>query len=112
VGAQAIGFGLSRGRQVAGFGYPAEGGYDGSKQIYCSGTVSADTTGSSKDQALACDQTGGASGGPWLTDFDAEAGTGTQYSVNSFKYEDQPNYMYGPYFGTAVKDLYTWSAAQ
>lgn len=112
VGGQDIGFGERRGRWVAAFGYPAEGRYDGSKQIYCTGHVSADQTGSSHDQALGCDQTGGSSGGPWFTGFDARTGTGTQYSVNSFKYTDEPNYMYGPYFGQAVKDLYTWSSAQ
>lgn len=112
VGAQGIAFGERRGRWVAAFGYPAEGSYNGDAQIYCTGGASGDTTGSSSDQALACDQTGGASGGPWFTGFDGRTGVGTQYSVNSFKYADQPNYMYGPYFGTAVKDLYTWTAAQ
>ena len=74
--------------------------------------MGADRTGASHDQALACDQTGGSSGGPWFTGFDAQTGTGTQYSVNSFKYTDQPDYMYGPYFGRAVHDVYTWASAQ
>jgi len=112
VGAQDIGFGERRGRWVAAFGYPAEGKYDGSLPIYCTGGVGGDQVGTSHDQALACDQTGGPSGGPWLVGFDPRTGTGTQYSVNSFKYTDEPNYMYGPYFGQAVKDLYTWTAAQ
>lgn len=112
VGAQAIGFGERRGRWVAAFGYPAEGRYDGSLPVYCTGDVNADTVGSSRDQALACDQTGGSSGGPWFVGFDGRTGVGTQYSVNSFKYADEPDYMYGPYFGQTVKDLYTWTAAR
>lgn len=112
VGAQAIGFGTKRGRWVAAFGYPAEGRYDGEKPVYCTGGAGPDRTGAGHDQALACDQTGGSSGGPWFTGFDARTGTGTQYSVNSFKYADQPDYMYGPYFGRTVRDVYVWASAQ
>lgn len=112
LGAQDIEFGERRGRWVAAFGYPAEGPYDGSLPIYCTGDVGADLIGTSHDQALACDQTGGSSGGPWLVGFRGATGSGTQYSVNSFKYADEPNYMYGPYFGNDVKDLYNWTSVQ
>jgi V8-like Glu-specific endopeptidase len=106
VGAQGIAFDQPRGALVYGFGYPAGGRYDGERLTYCSGRTHADSHKITKDEGLRCDMTEGSSGGPWLTRFDAGAGTGVVTSVSSFKYADDPATMYGPYFGNAVHRMY------
>jgi V8-like Glu-specific endopeptidase len=105
VGGQGIAFNQPRHRSMYAFGYPAEEPYDGSKLVYCSGTAKDDKT-RTHDLGLTCDMTAGSSGGPWFLAFDERTGTGTQTSVNSFKYDAMPKVMFGPYFGTAVKALY------
>jgi V8-like Glu-specific endopeptidase len=109
VGAQGIAFNQARGQAMYAFGYPAAAPYDGTKLIYCSGTVINDFL-LSNDIGMNCNMTGGSSGGPWFLRFSEASGTGTQNSVNSFKYNFLPNFMFGPYFGTDAQNLY--NAAQ
>ncbi|GAA0340125.1 peptidase [Actinoallomurus spadix] len=104
VGGQGIAFNQPRHRRMYAFGYPAQAPYDGSRLVYCSGRAKDDTK--SHDVGLTCDMTAGSSGGPWFLGFDARTGAGTQNSLNSFKYDADPNEMFGPYFGAAVKALY------
>ncbi|MET0132771.1 MAG: peptidase, partial [Kibdelosporangium sp.] len=99
VGSQGIAFNQARGQSMYAFGYPAAAPYDGTKLIYCSGTVFNDFL-LSQGIGMTCNQTGGASGGPWFLSFNEATGTGVQNSVNSFKYNFFPNWMFGPYFGT------------
>lgn len=106
VGAQGIAFDQSRGSLVYGFGYPSGGRYDGERLTYCSGRTHPDAHKITRDEGLRCDMTEGSSGGPWLSRFDAGAGTGVVTSVSSFKYADDPATMYGPYFGSAVHHMY------
>ena len=86
------------------FGYPAQGKYDGSDLVYCSGPVIVD--GSYDTWGLECDMTGGASGGPWMIDFASKSGT--LNSVNSYKYRGGPNkaFMFGPKFGDKTDITY------
>ena len=105
VGGQGIGFNQDRGQMMYSFGYPAGSPYDGQDLIYCAGTVQDDPTGRTNDQGMKCNMTGGSSGGPWFVNFDPTTGTGTLNSVNSFKYRGDPK-MYGPYFGSAVQQVY------
>ncbi|MFI9596264.1 trypsin-like serine peptidase [Nonomuraea sp. NPDC052265] len=105
VGGQGVAFNQRRGRQMHSFGYPAAAPYDGSKLIYCSGRTFDDFL-LSDDLALTCDMTGGASGGPWMLNFNESTGLGTQNSVNSFKYNFAPNWMFGPYFGNEAQAVY------
>jgi V8-like Glu-specific endopeptidase len=105
VGAQGIAFNQARRQPMYSFGYPAAAPYDGTKLIYCSGTVIDDFL-LSKDLGMNCNMTGGSSGGPWFLKFDESTGTGLQNSVNSFKYNFFP-YMFGPYFGAEALNLYT-----
>lgn len=106
-GSQSIAFGRpSDGAVVYGFGYPIGGRYDGEGLAYCTGPVHPDARRRTGDEGLRCDMAEGASGGPWLTRFDPRTGTGLVTSVNSFKYADDPDIMYGPYFGPAVRHLY------
>lgn len=106
VGAQRIAFGGPRGRQVYVFGYPSTGQYDGERLAYCSGHPHGDPHGLVAGQGLRCDMTQGSSGGAWLASFDPSAGLGVITSVSSFKYADDGETMYGPYFGGAVHDIY------
>lgn len=111
VGAQEISFLLSHPREVFAFGYPVAKRYTGQTLIYCSGTTVADTFGGSTDYGLACDMTGGSSGGPWLANFDRATGRGTLTSVNSFKYYALSQYMFGPYFDAYGQKTYAAALA-
>ncbi|MGC5016096.1 trypsin-like serine peptidase [Streptosporangium sp. DT93] len=106
-GGQDIAFGTPRGRSASGFGFPADTPYDGEHLVYCSGPLRDDPNGQTTDQGMRCDMTAGSSGGPWLAGFDPATGRGTIVSVSSFKYSDDRRTMYGPYFGTTARNLYT-----
>ncbi|MER5994005.1 trypsin-like serine peptidase [Streptomyces viridosporus] len=105
VGGQGLQFNGGYNKQMYAFGFPAASPYDGTKLIHCSGNSSRDFL-LSQDHSLACNMTGGSSGGPWFTGFDEGTGTGLQVSVNSFGYTFLPNRMFGPYFGDTAKALY------
>jgi len=79
------------------FGYPAAGRYHGKDLIYCKGSTIADPYGSDT-WGMACNETGGASGGPWLHGTtDPATATGTVSSNNSYRYSGLA-YMFGPKF--------------
>ncbi|MFJ7590713.1 trypsin-like serine peptidase [Streptomyces sp. NPDC097617] len=105
VGAQGILFNGGYNKRMYSFGFPAAAPYDGTKLVYCSGNSGKDFL-LTKDHSLACNMTGGSSGGPWFQDFNETTGLGTQVSVNSFGYTFLPNRMYGPYFGNEAKAAY------
>jgi V8-like Glu-specific endopeptidase len=110
VGSQGIAFNQPKNQDMYTFGYPAEAPYDGTKLDYCSGPTFTDFL-TSQDHGMACDMTGGSSGGPWFIDFAEGSGTGQQNSVNSFGYTFLPGYMFGPYFGSDVQNLYNTAQA-
>ncbi|MCX5196352.1 peptidase [Streptomyces sp. NBC_00249] len=105
VGAQGILFNGGYSKKMYSFGFPAAAPYDGTKLVYCSGNSGKDFL-LTKDHSLACNMTGGSSGGPWFQDFNETTGLGTQVSVNSFGYNFLPNRMFGPYFGNEAKAAY------
>ncbi|MFG1999422.1 trypsin-like serine peptidase [Spirillospora sp. NPDC048911] len=105
-GGQRIAFGGPHGRRTLAFGYPSAGGYDGERLAYCGGRPAGDPHEETTGQGLRCDLTRGASGGPWLSGFDAATGTGVITSVSSFKFADDHRTMYGPRFGDAVRRVY------
>ncbi|MFF5976464.1 trypsin-like serine peptidase [Streptomyces sp. NPDC012769] len=109
-GAQGIQFNGGYNKAMYAFGFPAASPYDGSKLVYCSGNSSKDFL-FSQDHGLACNMTGGSSGGPWFTSFSEATGTGLQVSVNSFGYTFLPNRMFGPYFGNDAQNLYNKAQA-
>lgn len=88
------------------FGYPAAGKYNGSDLVYCAGPVGSDPYNGNLTYALACDMTGGSSGGPWFTGFDPTSGTGTLTSVNSYTYRSVKNVMHGPKFDADTQAVY------
>lgn len=105
VGSYPIAFNQPRGLTYTSYGYPAASPYDGQTLQSCSGTAHDDTTTSgAQDQGIPCDMTGGSSGGGWIEN-------GTLNSVNSYKYNADPNTMYGPYFGDVIQSAYTAAAS-
>lgn len=108
VGGQGIAFGKARPKSGWAFGYPADPPYDGGRLVSCHGSLSRDS--STGDQGMPCSMTEGASGGPWLRSFHTSTGTGTMMSVTSFKYSDDAETMYGPYFGAQARAVYNKAA--
>ena len=100
VGASAVAFNQARGLAYEAFGYPAAAPFDGQTLKSCAGTATADPYGQTQSQGIPCDMTGGSSGGPWFL------GSGAQNSLNSFGYNNIPNVMFGPYYGSVAQTAY------
>ncbi|MEV5413700.1 peptidase [Thermopolyspora sp. NPDC052614] len=111
VGGQGIAFNQARRQQMYSFGYPAAQPFDGSSLIFCAGRAKDDDI-SSNDLGLGCIMTGGSSGGPWFLAFNERTGAGVVNSVNSFKYNFDPNTMYGPFFGQEAQAVFAAAQAQ
>lgn len=96
------------------FGYP--GNYSsGEYLVVCaSPKYVRDTLGTPNPIGIGCDMDTGSSGGPWLVGYAPFKTTLSNYinSVVAYRYDGQPNYMYGPYFGTAAKTLFDWAKLQ
>lgn len=105
VGASPVAFNQARGLAYDAFGYPAAAPFDGQTLQSCSGTASPDPYGQTQSQGIPCDMTGGSSGGPWFLS------SGAQNSLNSFGYNNIPNVMFGPYYGSVAQSAYTAAAA-
>ncbi|GGT01169.1 trypsin-like serine peptidase [Nonomuraea spiralis] len=105
VGGQGVAFNQPVGRQLFSFGYPAAAPFDGSDLTFCSGRGFKDPV-RTQDQGLRCAMTGGSSGGPWFQGFDTSTGLGWLNSVNSFKYDFAPDFMFGPFFGNEAMAVY------
>lgn len=105
LGAFGISFsGPARGDTLAAFGYPAAGKYKGKDLVYCQGPIGEDQYADNLTWSMACDMTGGSSGGPWLSgDY---TGTGALLrSLNSYGYTGIKN-MYGPKFNAETRAAY------
>jgi V8-like Glu-specific endopeptidase len=109
VGAQGVAFNQPRAQNMYAFGWPAAAPYDGTRMIYCSGrTFNAIL---SNGIGMTCNMTGGSSGGPWFQGFNEGTGTGLVNSVNSYKINFIPTWMFGPYFGADAQNLYNTAQA-
>lgn len=108
VGASPVVFNQARGLSYTAFGYPAASPFNGELLYSCTGRATADPYGQSQSQGIPCDMTGGSSGGPW---FIGTGSGGAQNSVNSFGYNNVPNTMFGPYWGTVIQNAYLAAAA-
>lgn len=110
VGGDGIAFGRSPNQVFDVHGYPAEPPFDGAGQRICTGTpflghdlISFLQPGP-LNLALACEVTGGASGGGWTIDGNVLNG------VTNYGYGDDPTTDFGSYFGGAVRELYAQAA--
>lgn len=106
VGGDDIAFGLSPNQVFDVHGYPVAAPFDGASQRLCAGTpflghdlISFLQPGP-LNLALACEVTGGASGGGWTIHGNVLNG------VTNYGYDDDPTTDFGSYFGGAVRDLY------
>ncbi len=92
-------FNAPRRQTMKAYGYPAAKPFNGQTLYSCTGVVTDDTFGGSQDQGLACNMTGGSSGGGWIQN-------GALSSVTSFGYTGLKNVLFGPYFGTTIQSYY------
>jgi V8-like Glu-specific endopeptidase len=105
VGGDRIAFGLPPGQVFDVHGYPAEAPFDGATQRLCSGTpflghdLASFLWRGPLNLAIACDVTGGASGGGWTIHGDV------LNSVTNYGYGDDRLTDFGSYFGAAVRAL-------
>jgi V8-like Glu-specific endopeptidase len=107
VGGQGIAWNYSKDYYAYDFGYPQAAPFNGSRLIACAGTTAPEWSFfgiSANTIKLSCDMTGGSSGGAWLRWFDGN--WGYINGLNSYKYNNDPNTMYSPYFGDAASSLY------
>ena len=107
IGARWITFNQPRRQVYSAYGYPAERPppeFDGRHLFRCRSPFrgSDDSVGPPPAIRIACDMTGGASGGGWVI---RPHDRGYVASVTSYGYSDDPNGMYGPYQGAAARDL-------
>ncbi len=103
VGSYPVTTGTAVGTRQHAFGYPAAGKYKGRDLVYCAGNSFNDSRNSNLTVGMACNMTGGSSGGPWLAGF--EGSSPALSSLNSYGYQGISN-MYGPKFNANTTDVY------
>jgi len=91
-------------------GYPALPPYSGLYPNYCAGPAVSSVTRSGSAR-LACAMTAGDSGGPWLTGFSPQTGTGTVSAVSAYKLSGDLRTLYGTVLGPAARALYLRASA-
>ncbi|MEM7132212.1 MAG: hypothetical protein AAF702_38250 [Chloroflexota bacterium] len=94
-------------------GYPGNVG-NGRWPIICAGQTQRRASLSGPDPVgIACHQTFGSSGGPWIVNYKPRYRSASNY-VNSVVSYGQvgTNRMYGPYFDTNVKNLIQWARSK
>lgn len=107
-GSRGIAFNQPR-TSFTSFGYPAERPFDGEHLFTCESAWGGVDRGALKPRpnAMGCDMTGGSSGGGWIA-----AGTDYVNSVVSYSYDDDPDTMYGPYYGLVAQGVYLATEAE
>ena len=102
VGARTPRFNANREATYDAIGYPAEGQFNGNTEFECRSPLERSDArgGQPATLGIACDMTGGSSGGGWIVK--------NRYieSVTSYSYNNDPDTLYGPYFGQAIKAFY------
>ncbi|MBG0832160.1 trypsin-like serine protease [Planomonospora sp. ID67723] len=107
------------------FGYPAaphnngSRPYDGQNLKRCDGRTGKRTAPARLVEygiALTCTFTAGASGGPWLVDYDLKHAAGYLNGVNSFTWDTDVNGEYdlisSPYFTASTLVVYRWAESR
>ena len=92
------------------FGYPALRPYTGLYPNYCAGAA-ASSAARKGSERIACAMTAGDSGGPWLTGFSPQAGTGTITAVSAYKLSGNMHTLYGTVLGPVARGLYLRASA-
>ena len=92
------------------FGYPALRPYTGLYPNYCAGPAASSATRKGSER-IACAMTAGDSGGPWLTGFSPQTGTGTITAVTAYKLSGDLRTLYGTVLGPIARGLYLRASA-
>jgi hypothetical protein len=93
------------GTVLSAYGYPAASPYTGTDLTYCKGGIGTDPNTSNTTWAMACNMTGGSSGGGWLDGNFTSFGGASLRSLNSYGYSGVAN-MYGPKLNTRTQAVY------
>jgi V8-like Glu-specific endopeptidase len=108
VGGQGIAWNYPNDEFVYDLGYPAEAPFNGAALDYCTDSE-FNWSGVADTMGLACNFTGGSSGGPWLMSFNGQLGYVN--GVNDFGYSALPGYIFAAYFGNNASSLYNAMAS-
>lgn len=105
--------GFTSGATSFAFGYPAALPFDGFRLIYAGATIFIDPN-TKTTWGMNSTMTGGASGGPWLSNGASTDGldfgsAGKLSSLNSYKYNTDSTKMYGPFFNTRTATTFNTS---
>ena len=107
--AQHIAFARKAPTRSALVGYPAAAPFDGESLFQCGpnrlGRTSRVLGSGPNPMGIACSQTAGASGGPWLRDRDRTTGVGTVVSVTSVKMFGRSR-LYGPVLNSVARQVH------
>jgi V8-like Glu-specific endopeptidase len=96
-----------RGLYITAFGYPAAYPFNGQRQAWCQDYTRVDNSFNPATNGMGCNMTGGSSGGPWIYQYVYNSTNGNYVNgVNSYKYNNDPNSIYSPYFGDGAINLY------
>ncbi|HEX6288316.1 MAG TPA: trypsin-like serine protease [Herpetosiphonaceae bacterium] len=97
-----------RGLYITAFGYPAAYPFNGQRMAWCQDYTWQDFNFNPATNGMGCNMTGGASGGPWIYLYTYNSAGNNNYvnGVNSYKYNNDPNSIYSPYFGDGAINLY------
>lgn len=106
VGSQGISFGATATNAVTALGYPSMAPFDGTTLRYCTEDDAAADPIYRGALAMDCAMNQGASGGPWLADFDESDGTGTVVAVSSFIALDGTDRMFASTLTDFAAELY------
>lgn len=101
--------GFTTGYTSYAFGYPQARQFNGLTLKYAGATIFVDTN-TNTTWGMNSTMTGGASGGPWLsngTSTTVDAVIGTLSSLNSYKYNNEFKKMYGPFFNARTTSTFT-----
>ena len=95
-------------RTAYAFGYPAAKPFNGLTLKYAGAPIFVDTS-TNTTWGMSSTMTGGASGGPWLSNGNStavDAVEGNLSSLNSYKYNNDSTKMYGPFFNSQTTTAY------
>lgn len=93
------------GQTLGAFGYPAAGKYRGNDLVYCKGPLGTDANTGNATWSMACDMTGGSSGGPWVQGDASNWADAKLSSVNSYGYSGVKS-MFGPKFTSGTQAVF------
>lgn len=88
------------------WGYPAAPPYTGEIPYYCEDVQTSVVSILDPRLAAGCAMTQGASGGPWLMNYDANSGLGDEDGVTSTNIPGSPGYIASPFFDSNIATIY------